>query len=135
MKGDESSARESDGTPLHERSCPSCAGAIDKLDEPSRARLQAQLGDSWAVVDGHHLHRSFEHPDFRAALAHAVRIGEVADREHHHPDLLVAWGRLEVSIYTHAVDGLTEADYVLAAKIDLLDESSRPRDEPFQMDA
>jgi 4a-hydroxytetrahydrobiopterin dehydratase len=106
--------------PLHERRCPSCSGEIPELDAQARGRLRAQLDDAWTIVDGHHLFRSFEHPDFRTALDHAVAIGELADRENHHPDLLVAWGRLEVTLSTHAVGGLTEADFVLAAKIDRL---------------
>ena len=74
----------------------------------------------WKHERHHHIVRSFSFPDFVTALDFANRVGEIAESEGHHPDLLVAWGRCEVSIWTHKVDGLTESDFILAAKIDRL---------------
>jgi 4a-hydroxytetrahydrobiopterin dehydratase len=62
----------------------------------------------------------FSFPDFKAALAFVNRVGGVAEAEGHHPDILLAWGRAEITIYTHKIDGLTESDFILAAKIDVL---------------
>jgi 4a-hydroxytetrahydrobiopterin dehydratase len=72
------------------------------------------------VVDEHHLHRTFGFSDFRQALSFTNRIGELAEEQGHHPDLCLSWGKVEVSIWTHKIDGLTESDFVLAAKIDRL---------------
>ncbi len=81
------------------------------------APLLAQL-DGWRVIDGHHLEKTYTTPDFATALALVNRIGAVAEAEDHHPDLLLAWGRVEVKIWTHKIDGLTESDFILAAKCD-----------------
>ena len=74
----------------------------------------------WQVVKGHHLLRKFEFADFRQALAFVNRVGEVAEQQGHHPDILFTWGKAEVTTYTHKIDGLTESDFILAAKIDKL---------------
>lgn len=76
--------------------------------------------DGWAHADHRRIERTFPFPDFVRALGFANRIGEIAEAEGHHPDLLVAWGRVEVTIWTHKVNGLTESDFILAAKIDRL---------------
>ena len=90
------------------------------LDENAARALLAQLGGGWRVVDNHHLEKSFAFDDFRGALAFANRVGALAEDEGHHPDLLVRWGELVVTIFTHKIDGLSESDFVLAAKIDRL---------------
>ena len=72
----------------------------------------------WTVVDNHHLRRELTFPDFVQALAAAQRIGDLAEEQGHHPELHLGWGHLEVEIWTHKIDGLTESDFVLAAKID-----------------
>ncbi len=72
----------------------------------------------WRVVDGHHLEKSYEFPDFRQALDFTNQDGELAEEQNHHPDLFLAWGKVKVSIWTHKIDGLTESDFVFAAKAD-----------------
>lgn len=106
---------------LSERDCEPCRGGVPALSAPEQTRLHAELDPSWQRVEGHHLFRRYTFPDFRAAWAHLERIAQLAEAVGHHPDLLLAWGRLEVTIYTHAIDGLTEADFILAAKIDRLE--------------
>lgn len=102
---------------LHERRCEPCRGGVPPLGGAALAELQAQLRD-WAVVDGHHLEKEWRFADFAAALAFVNRAGAICEREGHHADFELAWGRVRLRIWTHAVDGLTEADFVLAAKID-----------------
>jgi len=80
--------------------------------------LQTAIGRDWKVVDGHHLERQFDFPDFASALSLTNQIGAIAEEQGHHPDLYLAWGKLRVSTWTHAIDGLTRSDFVLAAKID-----------------
>ena len=84
----------------------------------SASELEAALGRGIWTVDGHHLTRTFTFPDFRQALAFVNRVGAVAEAEGHHPDLSLTWGRVDVKTYTHKIDGLTESDFILAAKID-----------------
>jgi len=81
--------------------------------------LSAQIPD-WQVIDQHHLQRTYKFDDFREALAFVNRIGELAEEQGHHPDICFGWGKADISIWTHKINGLTESDFVLAAKIDRL---------------
>jgi 4a-hydroxytetrahydrobiopterin dehydratase len=72
----------------------------------------------WTVVNNHHLEREYKFPDFKAALAFTNKVGAIAEEQGHHPDIYVAWGKVRVTIWTHKIDGLTESDFILAAKID-----------------
>lgn len=74
----------------------------------------------WIVVDGHHIQKTYRFPDFMTALAFVNRIAEVAEAQNHHPDLLLSWGKVEVTSYTHTANGLTEKDFTLAKAIDAL---------------
>jgi 4a-hydroxytetrahydrobiopterin dehydratase len=76
--------------------------------------------DGWSVVDGHHLRKSYQFKNFADALAFVNRVGATAEEQDHHPDLHLAWGRVDITIWTHKIDGLTESDFVLAAKCDRL---------------
>lgn len=104
---------------LASRSCVPCQGGVPPLTAEEIKPLLAAV-PGWTVVDGHHLERLFTFSDFAQALAFVNRVGEVAESEGHHPDLLLAWGKVHVRIWTHKVDGLTESDFVLAAKINAL---------------
>jgi 4a-hydroxytetrahydrobiopterin dehydratase len=74
----------------------------------------------WTVVNGHHLTRNFDFPDFKSALAFTNKVGEIAEQQGHHPDILLKWGQVGVTIWTHKIDGLTESDFILAAKLSQL---------------
>lgn len=76
--------------------------------------------DGCEVVREHHLLKAYTFKDFREALAFVNRIGQLAEEQGHHPDICFGWGRAEVTIFTHKIDGLTESDFILAAKIDTL---------------
>jgi 4a-hydroxytetrahydrobiopterin dehydratase len=104
---------------LKDRECIPCRGDTPPVSADERDRLLAQL-EGWQVVDGHHLHKAFLFDDFASALIRINQIGEVAESQNHHPDLTLAWGRVGVEIWTHAIDGLTESDFILAAKIEAL---------------
>ncbi len=75
---------------------------------------------NWTVIEEHHIVRTFKFPDFQQALDFVNRVGAIAEEQGHHPDILLAWGKAEITIWTHAVNGLTESDFILAAKIDAL---------------
>jgi 4a-hydroxytetrahydrobiopterin dehydratase len=102
---------------LASRKCVPCHGGVPRLRGEELARLAAQVS-AWEVVEEHHLRRRWEFPNFRAALEFVNRVGEIAETEGHHPDISFGWGYCELTIYTHAIDGLSESDFILAAKID-----------------
>lgn len=80
--------------------------------------LLPQLDDGWEVVDGHHLQKEYGFKDFADALAFTNRVGQLAEAQGHHPDIHLAWGKVRLVIWTHKIDGLTESDFVFAAKAD-----------------
>ena len=104
---------------LASKTCVPCRGDVPALKGEALHDLSHQL-PNWHVVDEHHLTRSFKFPDFQKALEFVNRVGAVAEEQGHHPDILLAWGKAEITIWTHKVNGLTESDFILAAKIDQL---------------
>ena len=102
---------------LAEKRCVPCRGGVPPLKREELAKLQPQV-PGWEVVDDHHLSKSYKFPDFLTALAFVNRVGEIAEQEGHHPDLYLSWGKVEIRIWTHKINGLTESDFILAAKID-----------------
>jgi 4a-hydroxytetrahydrobiopterin dehydratase len=107
-------------TELSERHCEPCHGGVPPLEEDERRALLERLEPGWEVVDGHHLSRTFEFDDFVSALEFTNRVGELAEEEGHHPLIHLTWGEATVDIWTHAIDDLTDNDFILAAKIDEL---------------
>lgn len=104
---------------LASKHCVPCRGGVPALQGKELDDLAKQV-PGWKVVDEHHLARTYEFPDFKTALDLVDRIGDVAEQEGHHPNICFTWGKVEVSVYTHKVDGLTESDFILAAKIEKL---------------
>jgi 4a-hydroxytetrahydrobiopterin dehydratase len=107
---------------LADKTCLPCRGGVPSLQGNELNAIHQQLDDptAWNIVNQHHLVRTFKFPDFKSALAFVNRVGAVAEEQGHHPDILLAWGKAEITLWTHAVDGLTESDFILAAKIDQL---------------
>lgn len=104
---------------LAEKNCVPCRGGVPPLKGRELAELEKQV-EGWTVVEEHHLRKTFKFPDFRRALEFVNRVGELAEQQGHHPDIFLAWGKVGITLWTHAVDGLTESDFILAAKIDRL---------------
>ena len=102
---------------LAEKECIPCKGGVPALTEAEMAPLLQQLS-GWKVVSGHHLEKEYQLKNFADALELTNRIGAEAEEQNHHPDLYLAWGKLGVQIWTHKIDGLTESDFVFAAKCD-----------------
>ena len=107
-------------TDLASRQCIPCQGGVDPLKGEDLAALERELGNDWKVVDEHHLTKTYRFPDFKQALEHTNRLGELAEEVGHHPEITLGWGKVEVELYTHKIDGLAEADFVWAAKADRL---------------
>ena len=107
---------------LSDKHCVPCRGGVPPLKGEPLEALKAQV-PGWQVVEEHHLTKTFTFPDFLSALDFVNRVGAVAEVEGHHPDLYLAWGKVDVKTWTHKIDGLTESDFILAAKIDELKNS------------
>ncbi len=104
---------------LSQKHCVPCRGGVPPLAGEELEKLKKET-PRWQVVTDHHLTRSFDFPDFKTALDFVNRVGALAEEEGHHPDLCLSWGKVEATIWTHKIDGLTESDFILASKIDLL---------------
>ena len=102
---------------LADQTCVPCKGGIPALQPDAIQEFLTQI-PGWSVIDQHHLLRHFKFADFVSALAFVNRSGAIAEVQGHHPDLLLGWGKVIATIWTHQVDGLTESDFVLAAKMD-----------------
>ncbi len=105
---------------LSKKQCVPCTGGVPPLKGDDLQALQTEVDSAWSVVDEHHLEREYRFDDFRQALDFAVKVGEMAEEQAHHPDIHLAWGKVKVTIWTHKIDGLTESDFVFAARADAL---------------
>lgn len=106
-------------TELASKNCVPCRAGVPPLAGKDLEAFVRQV-PQWKVVDAHHLTREFKFPDFLQALAFVNKVGELSEGQGHHPDILLAWGKAEVTTWTHSINGLTESDFILAAKIDKL---------------
>ena len=106
-------------TELADKTCVPCRSGAPPLKGADLEKLHRQV-PGWNLVEEHHLRREFRFKDFREALDFVNRVGELAEAQGHHPDIDFGWGRAEVTIFTHKIDGLTESDFVFAAKVDRL---------------
>jgi 4a-hydroxytetrahydrobiopterin dehydratase len=107
-------------TSLADKTCVPCRGGVPPLKGKELANVHRQLPEfaHWTVVNEHHITRSYKFPDFRTALDFVNKVGEIAEEQGHHPDIFLTWGKVDITIWTHMVDGLTESDFIIAAKID-----------------
>jgi 4a-hydroxytetrahydrobiopterin dehydratase len=105
-------------SPLADEKCIPCKGGVPSMKGTELSGMVAELGGGWRVAEEHHLEKEFRFPDFAQALSFTNAVGAIAEREGHHPDIYLAWGKVRLEIFTHKVNGLTRGDFVLAAKID-----------------
>ena len=103
---------------LAQKTCIPCRGGVPPLKGEELDDLQEKLGNGWQIINEHHLEKEYIFADFRLALDFTVKVGEVAENQGHHPDIYLAWGKVKLTIWTHKIDGLTESDFILAAKAD-----------------
>jgi 4a-hydroxytetrahydrobiopterin dehydratase len=103
---------------LAQKPCVPCRGGAAPLRGEALETLRDELGGGWQVAEGKRLEKGFKFPDFRRALAFANQVGELAESVNHHPDITISWGQAKVVVWTHKIGGLSEADFVFAAKVD-----------------
>jgi 4a-hydroxytetrahydrobiopterin dehydratase len=106
---------------LAKKECKSCDGGTPVLKGDSLRQMKDKLDGGWQVAQEQRLEKQFKFPDFRHALEFTNRVGEIAEEQGHHPDLFLTYGEVRIQIWTHKVNGLTESDFILAAKINELD--------------
>ncbi|MEE2902222.1 MAG: 4a-hydroxytetrahydrobiopterin dehydratase [Myxococcota bacterium] len=104
---------------LLERKCQPCAGGTKALGAEAISQLSTEVS-TWKVLDEKFLSKEWNFPNFAEALAFTNRVGVLAEEEGHHPDIYLTWGKVKLDITTHDVGGLTENDFILAAKCDNL---------------
>lgn len=104
---------------LTKKHCVPCRGGILPLTGQELLKLHQQL-KGWQIINEHHLEKTYSFPDFKTALQFTIKIGELAEFEGHHPDIYLSYGKVKLTIWTHKIDGLTESDFILAAKCDEL---------------
>jgi 4a-hydroxytetrahydrobiopterin dehydratase len=107
---------------LESKTCVPCRGGVPPLKGKDLEALHQQLPDpaEWKVINEHHLTRAFTFPDFKQALDFVNKVGALAEEQSHHPDIILKWGKVEITLWTHKIDGLTESDFIMAAKISRL---------------
>jgi 4a-hydroxytetrahydrobiopterin dehydratase len=111
---------ENKSNPLAERDCVPCKGGIPPLKGEALQQYQNELAGGWEVVEEQRLEKTYKFKNFRQALDFTVKVGELADNLNHHPDIFLAWGQVKLTIWTHSIGGLSESDFILAAKADRL---------------
>ena len=102
---------------LASKQCVPCRGGVPPLTGEEIKPLLGQLQE-WEVINEHHLRKMYRFSNFRESLAFVNKVGELAEDQGHHPDICFGWGQAEITIWTHKINGLTESDFILAAKID-----------------
>jgi 4a-hydroxytetrahydrobiopterin dehydratase len=105
---------------LAQKECIPCKGGVPPLRGPDLKGLLGKLGGGWQVISEHHLEKEYAFGNFREGLQFTNKVGELAEAQGHHPDIYLAWGKVKLTIWTHKIDGLTESDFIFAAKADSL---------------
>ena len=103
---------------LNSKKCTACRVGARKLKANEIIAYSKEVDKDWKVIKNHHIERKFNFKDFKSALNFTNKIGNLCEREGHHADIHLSWGRVKVIIYTHKINGLHENDFILAAKTD-----------------
>ncbi|MBI2100487.1 MAG: 4a-hydroxytetrahydrobiopterin dehydratase [Candidatus Vogelbacteria bacterium] len=103
---------------LREKKCRPCEEGTSPLQASEIEILRRELRPEWHLIADNKLRRAFVFKDFRSAIAFVNRLAELAEAEGHHPDLFINYNKVTITLWTHAIAGLSENDFILAAKID-----------------
>ena len=106
-------------TTLADKVCEPCRTGTPPLSAERSAALVNEI-TGWSVVDNHHIEKTFRFRDFAEALRFVNAVGATAEAQGHHPEIALSWGKARVTIWTHKAGGLTESDFILAARIDVI---------------
>jgi 4a-hydroxytetrahydrobiopterin dehydratase len=103
---------------LAKKDCIPCKGGVDPLKGAELHKYHEVLNNAWQLIDEHHLEKVYQFKDWTEAMAFANKVSDIAEAQDHHPDLTIGYGKVKVKIYSHKIDGLTESDFVFAAKVE-----------------
>ena len=103
---------------LAKKTCIPCKGGVPPLKGAKLDDLLEKLKNNWKIIKEHHLEKEYSFKNFKEALDFTIKVGELAENQGHHPDIFLAWGKVKLTIWTHKIDGLTESDFIFAAKAD-----------------
>ena len=103
---------------LAKKTCIPCKGGVLPLKGEKLDDLLEKLKNNWKIIKEHHLEKNYSFKNFKEALDFTIKVGELAENQGHHPDIFLAWGKVKLTIWTHKIDGLTESDFIFAAKAD-----------------
>ena len=103
---------------LAKKTCIPCKGGVPPLKGAKLDDLLEKLKNDWKIIKEHHLEKEYSFKNFKEALNFTIKVGELAENQGHHPDIFLAWGKVKLTIWTHKIDGLTESDFIFAAKTD-----------------
>ena len=103
---------------LAKKTCIPCKGGVPPLNGAKLDDLLEKLKNDWKIIKEHHLEKEYSFKNFKEALDFTIKVGELAENQGHHPDIFLAWGKVKLTIWTHKIDGLTESDFIFAAKAD-----------------
>ncbi|MEX0662876.1 MAG: 4a-hydroxytetrahydrobiopterin dehydratase [Balneolaceae bacterium] len=105
---------------LIERKCGACNAETPPLKGEELQKYYDRLEDGWELEDDHHLEKTYPFKNFREAMDFTVRVGEMSEEEAHHPEIYLTWGEVILKVYTHAIDALSENDFIWAAKAEAI---------------
>ena len=101
---------------LAKKTCIPCKGGVPPMKGAKLDDLLEKLKNDWKIIKEHHLEKEYSFNNFKEALNFTIKVGELAENQGHHPDIFLAWGKVKLTIWTHKIDGLTESDFIFAAK-------------------
>jgi len=105
---------------LNDKTCIPCQGGTPPLLPEVVSKLLLELGNDWVINESGQLYKEYKFNNFKEAMNFANKVAKIAEKEAHHPDLNILWGKCSISIWTHKINGLTESDFILAAKIGVI---------------
>jgi len=104
---------------LSQKKCVPCEGGVPPLVEEESNKFLQELAEGWEVfAEGKKLRRQFTFKDFREAMTFVNKVADIAEEEQHHPDIIISYNKVTIELWTHAIAGLSENDFILASKID-----------------
>ncbi len=103
---------------LANQTCIPCKTGVPPLKGEKLKTFFEELGNNWSLIEEKHLEKEYLFTNFRKGLDFTIKVGELAERQGHHPDICLSWGKVKLIVWTHKIDGLTESDFIFAAKAD-----------------
>ena len=103
---------------LAKNTCVPCKGGVPPLKGEGLEAMREALGSGWELIEEHHLEKGYTFKGYAPAVAFTNAVAAIAEEQNHHPDIVLSWGKVKVTIWTHKIEGLTESDFYFAAKVE-----------------